>query len=445
MKRKLATITIALLSIVLISGSLSAQMPDENTIKFGATLSLINRFYVDTVNQNSLTEKAIVEVLRSLDPHSSYISAKDVQEMNEPLTGNFEGVGIQFNVLRDSIMVVEPVPNGPSERVGIRAGDRIVIINDEKVTGIKISNSGVMSRLRGPKGTKVNISVFRKGEKDLLSFTITRDKIPINSLDAAYRLNDETVYIKLNKFAATTEKEFTDAIAQFDDSKLKNIILDLRNNPGGYMIAAVELANQFLEGQKLVVYMEGRKTPRQEYKSTGQGSLTKVSLVILTDEGSASASEILAGAMQDWDRGVIIGRRTFGKGLVQNGYYLPDGSQIRLTIARYFTPTGRSIQSPYNEGYEKYMENFTKRFTDGELMNVNRSNDEGKKERRLDDSSSSTRHGLLFRCPHPLLRQSQSYFLTSSQYSYSASQIFPFFSFMIKASQICSMDSSWRE
>jgi carboxyl-terminal processing protease len=370
MKRKLLGITIGLLSIVLINTSLSAQSVNENAIKFGRTLSIIDGMYVDTVNLNSLTEKAIIEILRSLDPHSSYISAKDVKDMNEPLTGNFEGIGILFNILHDSIIVVEPVPNGPSEKVGIMAGDRIVTINDEKVTGIKITNTGVRSRLLGPKGTKVNVSIFRKGDKGLSAFTITRDKIPINSLDASYMIDNETGYIKLNKFAATTEKEFGDALSKLSGTNLRNIILDLRGNPGGYLLAAVGIANQFLEGQKLVVYMQGRKTPREEFKSTGKGLLTKTRLVVLTDEGSASASEILSGAVQDWDRGIIMGRRSFGKGLVQNGFPLTDGSQIRLTVARYYTPAGRSIQSPYNEGYDKYMENFTRRFSDGEMMNA---------------------------------------------------------------------------
>lgn len=371
MKRIIIGNVIALLSILFVISTASAQQTlSDGPYKFARTLGLIDAFYVDTVNLNILTEKAIVEVLRSLDPHSSYISAKDVKEMNEPLNGNFEGIGISFNVLHDTIIVIEPLPKGPSEKVGLLAGDRIVIINDEKVTGIKISTAGVKSRLLGPKGTKVNLSIFRKGEKDLLTFTITRDKIPIYSLDASYMINNETGYIKLNKFAATTEKEFADALSGLQNSNLKNIILDLRNNPGGYMLAAVAIANQFLSGEKLVVYMQGRKTPREEFKSTGSGALTKAKLVVLTNEGSASASEILAGAMQDWDRGVIIGRRSFGKGLVQNGFYLTDGSQIRLTIARYYTPTGRSIQSPYNEGYDKYMANFIKRFSDGELMSA---------------------------------------------------------------------------
>jgi carboxyl-terminal processing protease len=369
MKKKLLLITAGIWLIVCYS-SLNAQILNEGTLKFGRTLGLIEAFYVDSVDLNSLTETAIVDVLRSLDPHSSYISAKDVNDMNEPLNGNFEGIGIQFNVLHDTIIVIEPIKNGPSEKVGLLAGDRIVTINDEKVCGIKITTSGVRKRLMGPKGTRVNVGVVRKGKSEIYSFTITRDKIPINSLDAAYMLNSETGYIKLNKFAATTEEEFLNGLSSFPASRLKNIIIDLRGNPGGYMLAAVAIANQFLAGQKLVVYMKGRRTHREDFNSTGKGTLLDTRLVILTDEGSASASEIFAGAMQDWDRGVIIGRRTFGKGLVQNAFYLPDGSQIRLTIARYYTPTGRSIQSPYKDGYNKYIEDYLKRFSDGETMSA---------------------------------------------------------------------------
>ena len=346
------------------------QMLNENTFKIGRTLTLIDAFYVDTVNIDVLTEKAIVEILRMLDPHSSYISAKDVKEMNEPLLGNFEGIGIQFNILHDTIIVVEPVKNGPAEKVGIKAGDRIIKINDENVAGINITTTGVRTRLMGPRGTKVDVTVFRREEKNLYNFTITRDKIPINSLDAAYMVNQETAYFKFNKFAATTEKEFLESYSSLPAKSIKNVIIDLRGNPGGYMLAAVALANHFLEGEKLVVFMKGRKTPREDFKSNGKGILTKTNLIVLTDEGSASASEIFAGAIQDWDRGIVMGRRTFGKGLVQNGFYLNDGSQIRLTIARYFTPTGRSIQSPYNEGYAKYIENYLKRFRNGETLSA---------------------------------------------------------------------------
>jgi len=370
MKRILRAGLILISVLLLMDLSISAQVLNEETFKIGRTLGLIESFYVDSAQMDKLAEKAIIEILKNLDPHSTYISAKDVKDMNEPLNGNFEGIGIQFNILRDSIIVIEPIEGGPSEKVGLKAGDRIITIDKEKVTGIAITTSGVRTKLMGPKGTKVNITVYRKGEKDLLDFTIVRDKIPINSLDASYMLNKETGYIKLNKFAATTDKEFSDAIANLRKSNMQNLVLDLRGNGGGYMLAATQIADKFFSDQKLIVYLTGRKTPRQDYKSKGAGSLSSARVVILTDENSASASEILSGAIQDWDRGVILGRRTFGKGLVQNGFYLTDGSMIRLTIARYYTPTGRSIQSPYDGGYDKYIENFYKRYTDGELMSA---------------------------------------------------------------------------
>ena len=370
MKKNILNGVVLTVSLFLLTITASSQVLNEGTFKFGRTLSLIDAFYVDSANIDQLTEKAIVEVLKNLDPHSTYISAKDVKEMNEPLNGNFEGIGVQFNVLRDSIIIIETVPGGPSEKIGIKSGDRILTIDKEKVTGINITFTGVRSRLLGPKGTRVNVTIHRKGVPEILDYTIVRDKIPILSLDASYMLDKETGYIKLNKFAATTEKEFSDAVENLRKSNMKNLILDLRENGGGYMLAATQLAEKFFSDQKLLVYLLGRKTPRQDFKSAGNGILSSSRLVVLTDEGSASASEILAGAMQDWDRGIIMGRRTFGKGLVQNGFYLTDGSMIRLTIARYFTPTGRSIQRPYNEGYDKYMENFYKRFTDGELMSA---------------------------------------------------------------------------
>ncbi|TAL62778.1 MAG: S41 family peptidase [Bacteroidetes bacterium] len=368
MKRKLSGKVILVLALFLVTLSASSQVLNEEAFKIGRTFSLIDAFYVDTADNSKLAEKAIIEILKNLDPHSTYISAKDVKDMNEPLTGNFEGIGVHFNLLRDSIFIIEPIASGPSEKVGIKAGDRILTINQEKVTGIGLTTTGVRSRLMGPKGTKVNVTVFRKGEKDILDFTIIRDKIPIYSLDASYMLDKETGYVKLNKFAATTEKEFSDAVSVLKKRNMKNIVVDLRGNGGGYMLAATALADKFFSDQKLLVYLLGRKTPRQDYKSSGAGSLSSARLVILMDESSASASEIFAGAIQDWDRGVIMGRRSFGKGLVQNGFYLTDGSMIRLTIARYYTPSGRLIQSPYKDGYDKYMQNFFKRYTDGELM-----------------------------------------------------------------------------
>ncbi|MDX9811884.1 MAG: S41 family peptidase [Bacteroidales bacterium] len=344
-----------------------AQVLNEGTFKIGRTFGLIDAWYVDSVNMDELTEKAIVEILKNLDPHSVYISAKDVKEMNEPLNGNFDGIGIQFNLLHDSIIVVEPIAGGPSEKAGLRPGDRIIEIDGENVAGKGISTAGVRTRLMGTRGTKVSIRIFRKGEAGILDFTLTRDRIPINSLDAAYMLDRETGYIRLNKFAITTDSEFTDAIEILIKSRMKNLVLDLRGNGGGIMAASTSLLEKFFSDKKLMVYLEGRKTPRQDYNSAGGGSLASARIVVLVDENSASASEIVAGALQDWDRGVIIGRPTFGKGLVQHGYYLTDGSMIRLTVARYYTPTGRSIQSPYNEGYDKYMENYYTRLSNSGL------------------------------------------------------------------------------
>jgi carboxyl-terminal processing protease len=370
MKRNYLYSVLLFVSLLTISGTAFSQVMNEGTFMIGRTLGLIDAFYVDSADINKLTEKAIIEILKNLDPHSTYISAKDVKDMNEPLNGNFDGIGVQFNLLRDTIIIIETIPGGPSEKIGIKSGDRILTIDKEKVTGINMTTSGVRKRLMGPKGTKVNITINRKGEKAPLDFTIIRDKIPILSLDAAYMLDKETGYIKLNKFSAQTKDEFTAAVTKLKKSNMQNLVLDLRGNGGGYMAAATDLAEMFFPDKKLLVYLKGRKTPRQDYISSGLGKLSSARVVILTDEGSASASEILAGALQDWDRGVIIGRRTFGKGLVQNGFYLSDGSMIRLTIARYYTPTGRSIQSSYKDGYEKYMENFFKRYTDGELVSA---------------------------------------------------------------------------
>lgn len=368
MKRTLVLMAILLMSFIVLPLNVSGQALNEGTFKIARTFGLVEAFYVDTTNMDMLTEKAIVEILKNLDPHSTYISAKDVKEMNEPLTGNFDGIGVQFNLLRDTIIIIEPTSGGPSEKVGVRAGDRILSIDNEKVTDVKMTTAGVRKRLMGPKGTKVNITVLRRGVTFPLEFTIIRDKIPIYSLDASYMLDGQTGYIRLNKFAATTEKEFMDAVEKLRTQNMENLVLDLRGNGGGYMLAATAIAEKFFTDQKLLVFLQGRKTPRQDYKSSGDGSLASTRVVVLTDEGSASASEILAGALQDWDRGVVIGRRTFGKGLVQNGFYLTDGSMIRLTIARYYTPTGRSIQRPYEDGYEKYMETFVKRFSNGELV-----------------------------------------------------------------------------
>jgi len=362
------TLCIIVIVIFARNAGLQAQGITQETFKLGKTLALLEAIYVDSVNIAAITEQMIISTLRNLDPHSVYIPARDVQEENEPLQGNFEGIGIQFNVLNDSIIIISPIPGGPSEKVGIQAGDRIIRIDDEKVTGIGISTTGVQKRLRGPKGTKVTVAVFRRGEKDLLEFTITRDKIPVNSIDAAYMLSGDVGYIKLSRFSEQTGEEFDKAVQKLRQENLKNLVIDLRGNSGGYMIPAVQIADQLLSKDELIVYLQGMHTSRQEYRSTPSGSLINARIAVLIDEGSASASEILAGAVQDWDRGVIVGRRSFGKGLVQNGFALPDGSEIRLTIARYYTPSGRSIQTPYNEGFDKYFEKFYSRYFNGELI-----------------------------------------------------------------------------
>ena len=347
---------------------LRAQGLTQETFKIGKTLALLEAIYVDSVDISSIAEQMIINTLRNLDPHSVYIPAKDVQEEHEPLQGNFEGVGIQFNLLNDTIIIISPTPGGPSEKVGIQAGDRIITIGGEKVTGIGMSTTGVQKRLRGPKGTTVVVTIYRKGVNELLEFTITRDKIPVTSLDAAYMISDGVGYIKLSRFSEQTAKEFEEAVEKLRLSRMENLVIDLRGNSGGYMVPAVQIADELLPMEELIVYIEGVHTSRQEYRSTPSGMLTRAKIAVLIDEGSASASEILAGAVQDWDRGVVIGRRSFGKGLVQNGFPLPDGSEIRLTIARYFTPSGRSIQTPYNEGFDKYFQKYYTRYFNGELI-----------------------------------------------------------------------------
>jgi carboxyl-terminal processing protease len=338
-------------------------------MKFAQALENIRTMYVDTVNERQLTETAIVSMMKELDPHSSYMTAKEVKEMNEPLIGNFEGIGVQFNILNDTIFIIQTIPGGPSQKLGIQAGDKIIKIEGKNVAGVKITNNDVFSKLRGQKGTKVTISILRKGEKELIDFTITRDKIPIFSIDASYMIDNETGYIKLNRFSQTTGREFEEAIRKLQTHNLKNMILDLTDNGGGYLEEAVRLADQFLDNDKLIVYTQGVHSKRDEYKSTSYGLFEKGKLVILIDESSASASEILSGAIQDWDRGYIVGRRSFGKGLVQRPLMFMDGSMLKLTIARYYTPSGRSIQKPYNKGTEEYEKDILNRYNKGEFSN----------------------------------------------------------------------------
>ncbi|RKD89708.1 carboxyl-terminal processing protease [Mangrovibacterium diazotrophicum] len=354
-------------------GAAPAQAQDvqESMIKFGRLLRLIDSYYVDSTNVDKLTDEAIVDLLSKLDPHSVYISKEEVEKMNEPLVGSFEGIGISFNILRDTLMVVTTIPGGPSEKVGLMPGDRIMVVDGKPIAGVGLQNSDVMDMLRGDKGTRVDLQVQRNREVSLLDFTIIRDKIPLYSLDASYMLNDHTGYIKINRFAATTTDEFDTAIADLKKNPgLENLVLDLRGNGGGYLKKAIELADQFLGPDKLVVYTEGNNDRRKDYESSAVGEFEHGRLVVLIDEGSASASEIVSGAIQDWDRGLIIGRRSFGKGLVQQPFPLTDGSVVRLTTAHYYTPSGRCIQKPYDKGVEEYREDYLHRFESGELFSA---------------------------------------------------------------------------
>jgi carboxyl-terminal processing protease len=336
--------------------------------KVNSILNIIESNYVDSVNRNNLIEAAIPSILKKLDPHSVYIPAKDLARANEPLQGNFSGIGISFNLLTDTILVISTIPGGPSEKLGLLPGDKILYVNDSLVAGKKISDERVMGMLKGPKGTTVRLKILRKGQKDLLPFEITRDKIPMYSIDINYMVNNNTGYIKINNFAMTTYDEFMTGLRELKGKGMTKLILDLRGNSGGIMEAAVRIANQFLKEGQLIVFTKGRTQPRQEAKATGKGEFEEGELVVLIDEWSASASEILAGAIQDNDRGTIIGRRSFGKGLVQEPISFNDGSGMRLTVARYYTPTGRSIQKPYEEGFEDYFDDFNQRYSRGEFQ-----------------------------------------------------------------------------
>ena len=329
----------------------------------------IANLYVDETDENKLVESAIIGMLEELDPHSTYSNPEEVKKMNEPLQGNFDGIGIQFNMAEDTLFVIQPVSGGPSEKVGIRAGDRIVMVNDTLIAGVKMSTEDIMRRLKGPKGTKVNVKVVRRGVDEQLSFTIERDKIPVYSLDASYMMTPRIGYIKINRFGATTHAEFMEALASLKGQGMQDLILDLQGNGGGYLNAAIDIADEFLGQGELIVYTEGRRNPRRDFFAKGNGKHQQGKLVVLVDEFSASASEIVAGAVQDQDRGMVVGRRTFGKGLVQRPIDLPDGSMIRLTVARYYTPAGRCIQKPY-ESAEQYNADLIERYNRGEMMSA---------------------------------------------------------------------------
>ncbi len=343
--------------------------PTPEGIKLERTLQLINSLYVDDADSKKLTEAAIRAMLEELDPHSTYLNEEEVRAMNEPLQGNFDGIGIQFNMLTDTLYVLEVISGGPSQKVGLMPGDKIIKVNDTVIAGVNMNSQDVVKMLRGPKGTHVNVSVLRRGIPELMEFRIIRDKIPITSIDAAYMVAEEVGYIRLSRFGATSGEEFKKAGSELKAQGMKHLILDLTDNGGGILQVANEIADEFLGEDRLIVYTEGKNQPRFTMNATGGDELKGGKLVILVNGSSASASEILAGAIQDWDRGVVVGRRTFGKGLVQRQLPLPDGTMIRLTVARYYTPTGRSIQRPYQEGnLDAYNQDFIDRFQHGELF-----------------------------------------------------------------------------
>lgn len=334
--------------------------------KINSVLNYIQDSYVDSVSKDKLIEETIPEILKNLDPHSVYIPAKDFKKVNDPLEGNFSGIGVQFNVQRDTVVVIKTIHGGPSELVGLKAGDRIVKVNDSLIAGVKISTAEIMKKLKGPKGTKVKVGIARKGNPELVNFVITRDKIPINSVDVSYMINKDIGYIKINKFSRTTHQEFLGNILKLKKQGLKKLIIDLRDNGGGYMDEATELADEFLKSGKLIVFTKGRTQPKTDIYATSKGICLNTKIAVLINEWSASASEIFSGAIQDNDRGVIVGRRSFGKGLVQEPILFSDGSSMRLTIARYYTPTGRCIQKPYKNNSDYYNE-ITERFLHGEF------------------------------------------------------------------------------
>lgn len=365
---------LSLLGIFSISAYTLAQVfPQDQiqSIKLRMAEAAINQLYVDSVDESKLVEDAIKGMLEGLDPHSSYSDPEETKDLSEPLAGNFSGIGITFNLNRDTVYVISTVAGGPSEKVGLMAGDRIIAVNDTTIAGVKMKNSDIMKRLRGPKGTDVEVTVLRS--KDTVDFRITRDDIPIYSVDAAYMADPMTGYIRVNKFGAETPKEFRDALKRLRKQGMKNLILDLVDNGGGYLNAAVEMLGEMLEPGQLAVYTEGLTSPRAELAvpRTANPLMADGRLVVMVNQNSASASEITSGAIQDWDRGVIVGRRTFGKGLVQRPINFPDGSMMRLTVAHYYTPTGRDIQKPYEKGNSKaYREDIINRLNNGELMHA---------------------------------------------------------------------------
>ncbi len=370
----LAVILIAgiFIGYVVLPGTMGGKNPlviYPQTNKIDAILNLIEEEYVDTVDTDKLQEEMIPELLKKLDPHTVYIPAKDLQNVNQELSSGFGGIGVQFNIHKDTVMVVAVVSGGPSEKVGILPGDRIVMVNDSLIAGNGIKNPVVLKLLRGEMGTDVKVGVIRRNLKEPLQFDITRGKIPIYSVDVSYMINDDIGYIKVSRFAANTYGEFLTALAKLKANSCKKVIIDFRGNSGGYLEVAINLCNEFLHSGDMIVYTEGKSNPRQEVHANGKGTCQETEVAVLVDEFSASASEIFAGAIQDNDRGIVVGRRSFGKGLVQNQIPLPDGSALRLTISRYYTPAGRCIQKPYENGIEEYYKDIMVRFKHGEFFN----------------------------------------------------------------------------
>ncbi|MBQ0021240.1 MAG: S41 family peptidase [Bacteroidales bacterium] len=360
----------ALHAQLLSPGKNSAEELENAMRKLAMATVMTQNYYVDDVDCNKLVEDAINGMLSKLDPHSAYSNPKDTKSLNEPLEGSFEGIGVQFNMLEDTLVVIQPVSKGPSEKVGILAGDRIINVNDTAIAGVKMSREEIMRRLRGPKNSKVKLGIKRDGVKDVVYFTVTRDKIPVNTLDAAYMVTPTIGLVRFSSFGATTHDEVVKAVTELKEKGMKSLIIDLQQNGGGYLNAAADLASEFLPKGDLIVYTKGRSVPPQEFRSAGH-NLFDGKIVVLIDEYSASAAEILSGAIQDQDRGLVVGRRSFGKGLVQRPINLPDGSMIRLTIAHYYTPSGRCVQKPYEKGKnEDYAKDVLKRLNSGELTNV---------------------------------------------------------------------------
>ena len=356
-------------ALLLSIGAKAQQMP-EHIIKLMYAGNIIENFYVDDADSDKITEEGIKAMLKALDPHSTYTDPKETKSLLEQMEGSFGGIGIQFNIVSDTLYVIQTTNNGPSERAGILPSDRIVAVNDTVIAGVKMERSDIMSRLRGEKGTTVEVDVMRRGIDRKLHFSLVRDDISTETVDVAYMIDKKNGYIRINTFGAKTHDEFVTKLDSLKKCGMKNLILDLSGNGGGYLTAAVGIAGELIDEAKLVVYTEGKKNPRFDYLSLGEGRFRKGNLVVIVDETSASASEILAGAVQDWDRGIIVGRRTFGKGLVQRPFQLPDGSMIRLTIARYYTPTGRCIQKPYDNDSVKYEDDLLNRYNKGEMTSA---------------------------------------------------------------------------